>query len=58
MKTRKINQIDVHTAIARARASRAEYFRTALTQLAGLLKRHAQKSRPSRMRAVRFGAWA
>ena len=53
-----LEPVDVHAALARAHADRAEYIRLALTGLPVLVKRLAAKLRPSRTRLPRTGAWA
>jgi len=61
MKTRKhrhFHQVDVHAALARAHADRAEYIRFALAQVPGLVKRLSAKLRPDRQRLPQTGAWA
>jgi hypothetical protein len=58
MKTRKpayLRPIDVHAALARAHAGRAEYIRIAFSQVPALLKRATAKLRHRRPHA---GAWA
>ncbi len=50
-------QVDVHAALARAHADRAEYIRTAITAVPALLKRLTAKDRPDR-KHPRAGAWA
>lgn len=59
MKTRKpayLRPVDVHAALARAQADRAEYIRIAAAQLPALVKRAATGLR--RRRASRAGVWA
>jgi hypothetical protein len=61
MKTRnrlRVPTVDVHAALARAHADRAEHIRIALAQVPGLLKRLSAKLRPSRHRLPHTGAWA
>jgi hypothetical protein len=61
MKTRNhsyLRPIDVHAAMARAHADRAEYVRLALARLPGLVKRLSAAARPSRQRLPHNGAWA
>jgi hypothetical protein len=59
---RYIAPVDMHTAIARAHADRAEYIRFALEQGPALFKRVATKLRSSakasRARLPHIGAWA
>jgi hypothetical protein len=50
--------VDVHAALARAHADRAEYIRLALAKLPVLAKRVSAKVRPQRHRMPRAGAWA
>ena len=50
-------QVDVHAALARAHADRAEYIRTAIAAVPALLKRLTAKGRPHR-KHPRAGAWA
>ena len=46
----QIHTIDVHAALARAHADRAEYVRTAITAVPALAKRLAAQFRPSHWR--------
>jgi hypothetical protein len=53
MKTHKRSQIrpvDVHAALARAHADRADYIRTAVTAVPALVKRLAAQVRPNNRR--------
>jgi hypothetical protein len=59
MKTHKpayLKPVDVHAALARAQADRAEYVRTAFAQIPALVKRLAARLRGHRL--PRNGAWA
>jgi len=61
MKTRnhlRVPAVDVHAAIARAHADRAEHLRFAIAQVPSLLKRLSAKLRPNRHRLPQTGAWA
>jgi hypothetical protein len=53
-----IRPIDIHAALARAHADRAEYIRIALTGVPALLKRLTGRLRPNRQRLPQAGAWA
>ncbi|HEX3709220.1 MAG TPA: hypothetical protein VHV56_04980 [Pseudolabrys sp.] len=59
---RYIAPVDMHAAIARAHADRAEYIRIALEQGPALLKHFAAKlrsgARASRARLPHISAWA
>lgn len=50
--------VDVHAALARAHADRAEYFRMAIAAVPALLKRLTAKGRSRRKHLPRAGAWA
>jgi hypothetical protein len=52
----KTRPVDLHAALARAHADRAEYIGLALGKLPALIKRAARKLRPNRL--PRKGAWA
>jgi hypothetical protein len=52
-----IRPVDVHAALARAHADRAEYIRIAFAEVPALLKRVAAKLRRNR-RLPHKGAWA
>jgi hypothetical protein len=45
-----IRPVDIHAALARAHAARAEYIRLALAGVPALLKRMATRHRPDRQR--------
>ena len=51
-------QVDVHAALARAHADRAEYIGLAFAAVPALLKRLGAKLRPHRKRMQRGGVWA
>lgn len=53
-----LQPINVHDALARAHADRAEYVRIAFTEVPVLLKRLVARLRPNRQRMPRTGAWA
>jgi hypothetical protein len=53
-----IPPIDIHAAIARAHADRAEYIGLAATKVSALIKRVAAKVRPNRQRLPQTGVWA
>lgn len=53
-----IRPVDIHAAMARAHADRAEYIRQALIKLPGLVKRAVSHLRPNRHRLPHNGAWA
>ncbi len=50
--------VDVHAALARAHADRAEYIRTAIAAVPALVKRLTGKGRAHRKHQPRAGAWA
>ncbi len=50
-----IDPVDVHAALERAQADRAEYIRTTLVQLPARVKRAAARLR---QRLAHTGAWA
>jgi hypothetical protein len=56
MKT--IRPVDVHAALARAHAGRAEYYRVALAGLPALLKRLGVGLRPNRRQQRHTSIWA
>jgi hypothetical protein len=61
MKTNNRNYprpIDVHSALARAHAERAEFIGQLAAKVPGLLARLTAKLRPSRTRLPHNGAWA
>jgi hypothetical protein len=61
MKTRHptyLRPVDVHAALARAHADRAEYIRLAIVGVPVLFKHLAAKLRPNRQRLPQAGAWA
>ena len=51
-------KVDVHAALARAHADRAEYIGLAFAAVPALLKRLSAKFRPHRKRLPRGGVWA
>lgn len=53
-----IRPVDVHAALARAHADRAEYIGLALAKLPALVKRLTGKRRANRQRLPHKGAWA
>ena len=53
-----IQPVDVHAALARAQADRAEYVRMAITGVPVLLKRLVARLRPNRQRLPQAGACA
>jgi hypothetical protein len=53
-----VHHIDVHAALARAHADRAEYVRTAMVAVPALVKRLSTRFRPNRPRLPRTGACA
>jgi hypothetical protein len=53
-----IRPADVHAALARAHADRAEYVRLAITAVPALVKRLVTRFRPSRQRLPQAGVWA
>ena len=53
-----IHTIDVHAALARAQADRAEYVRMAIAGVPVLLKRLVARLRPNRQRLPQAGACA
>jgi hypothetical protein len=54
----QIRPVDLHAAVARAHADRAEYIGFALTKVPALVKRLTARLRPSRQRLPQAGAWA
>ena len=50
--------VDLHAALARAHADRAEYIGLALAKLPALVKRLTGKRRTNRQRLPHKGAWA
>jgi hypothetical protein len=53
-----IRPVDLHAALARAHADRAEYIRTAVGEVPVLLKRLTARFRPNRQRLPQAGACA
>jgi hypothetical protein len=53
-----IQPVDVHAALARVHADRAEYIRLAVATVPALLKRLAARFRPNRQRLPQSGACA
>jgi hypothetical protein len=53
-----IRPVDIHAAVARAHADRAEYIGYAVAKMPVLLKRLTAKLRPNRTGLPRGGAWA
>jgi hypothetical protein len=53
-----IRPVDVHAALARAHADRAEYVRMALAGVSALPKRLVARLRPNRQRLPQAGACA
>jgi hypothetical protein len=50
--------VDIHAALARAHADRAEYIRLALAGVPAVLKRIVARLRPNRQRLPKTGVWA
>jgi hypothetical protein len=53
-----VGPIDIHVAIARAHADRAEHIGFAVAKVTALIKRAAAKVRPNRRRMPNKGVWA
>jgi hypothetical protein len=53
-----IRPVDIHAALARAHADRAEYIGRALAKLPGLAKRLLSHLRPNLQRLPHSGIWA
>jgi hypothetical protein len=53
-----IRPVDLHAAVARAHADRAEYIGYAIAKVPGLVKRLSAKLRRNRTRLPQAGAWA
>jgi hypothetical protein len=53
-----IRPVDVHAALARANADRADYVRTAIVAVPALVKRLTARFRPDRQRLPQAGACA
>jgi hypothetical protein len=53
-----LRPVDVHSALARAHAERAEYIGQLAAKVPGLVKRLAAHLRPNHQRLPHDGAWA